>query len=54
MPISAAGTQAVGRRQVTHFEQLLSGARSVAQPCFFRSPENWKASLASAPTGKRG
>ena len=39
MPISAAGTHTVGRRQVNHFEQALSGARSAAQPRFFRSSE---------------
>ena len=54
MPISAPGTQAVGRHQVNHFEQPLSGTRSAAQPRFFRLLENWNASLALAPTGKRG
>ena len=53
MPISAAGTHAVGRRQVNRFEQALSGARSAAQPRSFRSSER-KALLAFAPTEKRG
>ena len=54
MPISAAGTQAVGRHQVNHFKQPLSGTRSAAQSRFFRLLENWNASQALPPTGRRG